>query len=490
MRREDSVDLSRFEGSRKLEEFLADKRRGDEDGSATFETFEVELARHMRELESEIKAEELSRYDVEAHRIVVDGREWRKCLEKEGKRYLTSSGPVVVKRNLFRAADGSGKSICPLELRAGIVGERASPLLARQVSFCVGHMTPKDTEQLFRELQIDGPSKSTCDRLPKLVSQNWEKHREVWEEALRNQETVPAEASVVAVSLDGVMVPDKAGQQEAKAKREEAQQEGKAKQPTGPRGYREVGCGTVTIYNSQGERLQTVRYAREPEYKKQTLTEQLDAEVGAILSVQPDLRLVSLADGAEENWRYFAGSRWNDATKIVDFGHGSGHLKNGLNAYYGKDTVEGRAEYERLKLILRDKPKGVDKVIKKLKRLERKLPGTASATRRKNLRTERQYFENQEDRMDYARYQELGLPIGSGIVEAACKTLATQRMKQSGMSWGCGKQAILSIRSLVQSDRWSRAWDFLAASFRKPVYTVERHGPFKAYEPAPLAAAS
>ena len=55
-----------------------------------------------------------------------------------------------------------------------------------------------------------------------------------------------------------------------------------------------MGCGTVTLYAEQQkedkapQRLETVRYGRAPEYKKQTLTEQLDAEVESILSVHPD----------------------------------------------------------------------------------------------------------------------------------------------------------------------------------------------------------
>ena len=62
--------------------------------------------------------------------------------------------------------------------------------------------------------------------------------------------------------------------------------------------------------------------------------------------------------------------------------------------------------------------------------------------------------------MRYAALKEQGLPIGSGVTEAACKTLATQRMKRSGMRWGeQGGQAILSFRALVQSNRFERAWD-------------------------------
>ncbi len=75
---------------------------------------------------------------------------------------------------------------------------------------------------------------------------------------------------MVAVSLDGVMGPDKDAQRSAKATREAAQKQGLSKQCRGPAGYREVGCGTVTLYDEDANRLDTVRYGRAPEYKKQT----------------------------------------------------------------------------------------------------------------------------------------------------------------------------------------------------------------------------
>ncbi|MEO7329580.1 MAG: hypothetical protein ABI193_13455 [Minicystis sp.] len=79
--------------------------------------------------------------------------------------------------------------------------------------------------------------------------------------------------------------------------------------------------------------------------------------------------------------------------------------------------------------------------------------------------------------VDISRYQEAraqGLPIGSGVVEAACKTLATQRMKLSGMQWGTeGGQAILTLRGLTQSgDRFDRAWALLAATYQAEVISM------------------
>lgn len=460
----------------KLQEFLMARRQeGSPEATRTFEAFAVELGHAVRGLENELKAADLARYDVDADAVMVDGQEWRKCLEQQPKTYLSASGPITVARNLYRPADG-GKCLCPLDLRAGIIGGLYTPVLARQVTYLMGHMTSDETSKVFTELGIVGPSSSSCDRLPKLLSAVWESHREPWEGALRQQEVVAAEAAVVAVSLDGVMVPDKDAQRAAKATREAAKQQGLSKQCSGPAGYREVGCGTVTLFDEDAKRLDTVRYGRAPEYKKQTLTAQLDAELASILAVRLDLAMVALADGAEENWRYFDQPVYEHATKIVDHGHASQHLRAAMAAYYGEKSVEGRAEYERLRILLRDQPGGADDVIAAMSRLTRKMRGKLNKRRRKLLNAELTYFKNQRYRMDYADYQARGLPIGSGMVEAACKTLATQRLKRSGMSWRDGKQAILTIRSLQQSNRWAAAWALLSAHFRVGVIEVRQHG--------------
>lgn len=65
------------------------------------------------------------------------------------------------------------------------------------------------------------------------------------------------------------------------------------------------------------------------------------------------------------------------------------------------------------------------------------------------------YLFRNRRRMDYERYRQLGLPIGSGTVESACKTVVQARMKQAGMRWSrSGAQSMLALRCLLLSDRW------------------------------------
>jgi hypothetical protein len=88
------------------------------------------------------------------------------------------------------------------------------------------------------------------------------------------------------------------------------------------------------------------------------------------------------------------------------------------------------------------------------------------------------YFRNQRGRMRYAQYRRANLPMGSGVVEAACQTLVTQRLKRAGMRWGmAGGQAMLTFRSVRQSGRWERAWSLGGNDFRKSVQVVTAHDP-------------
>ncbi len=89
---------------------------------------------------------------------------------------------------------------------------------------------------------------------------------------------------------------------------------------------------------------------------------------------------------------------------------------------------------------------------------------------RKTLTAALKYFRTMHDGMDYHAYKEASLPLGSGVVEAACKTLVNERLKQSGMRWTLrGGQAILTLRSLIQSARWEKAWALLARSYNASV---------------------
>ena len=276
----------------------------------------------------------------------------------------------------------------------------------------------------------------------------------------------------MAVSLDGVMVPMKNGQRQTK--RAQAAEEGKYTR--GPAGNKEVGCGTLSFYDEEGERLSTIRMARMPEVKKATLKAMLSKEVNSCLAERPDLKVVKVADGAKDNWTYLSGEL-PDGEEVIDFYHAAGHLNTALAAAYGDTHPKRSAQFEKLRHVLVEDDKGVEKVIRSLVHLRDTYP------RRKKIARELKYFRRNRHRMRYAVLKKQGLPIGSGVTEAACKTLATQRLKRSGMRWGeQGGQAILSFRALVQSNRFERAWSLLAHTYKAEVTTLDNVVPIRNWQ--------
>ena len=228
-------------------------------------------------------------------------------------------------------------------------------------------------------------------------------------------------------------------------------------------GYREAGCATVSLVDGDGERLHSVRMGRMPESKKATLKTMVAAEVEAVLDQRPDLELVKVADGAKDNWTFLTRAL-PDGVELIDFYHAAEHLSDAFDAAHGADSTKASAQFEKYRHLLRHEPDGVASVIRALVYLRSKHP------HRDRIAQVLGYFRGNRHRMRYAEAKAQGLPIGSGVVEAACKTLVTERLKRSGMRWGLrGGQAILTLRSLVQSCRFDCAWSLLSRSYRADV---------------------
>ena len=443
-----------------LHQFL--EARGIGKPSEGFEAFERELHALCAAVEREALEEELAKLDINVPLIKVDGMRHRQVLRCE-ETYFGAAGPIRVLRSLYSTREHGERTVCPMEVRAGMIEGRWTPLAAKQASWVVAHLTPQEGEELFKQLGNMTPSKSTLDRLPKQLSGRWEADRVRLEEVIRGEETVPEQATIVAVSLDGVMVPMKDGGR--KEKRARAAAEGKQKK--GPAGYREAGCATLVLYDDERKRVSTIRLGRMPEKKKLTLKAELRAELDAILAERPDLKIVKLADGAKDNWTYLS-KELPDGVEIVDFYHAAEHLSAALIAAYGETSTRYRAQFKKLRHILLEDHRGVGKIIRSLRHLRDRFP------RRSKIAQELGYFCRNQKRMKYAEMTERGYPIGSGVVEAACKTLVTQRLKRSGMRWANeGGQAILTLRALAQSRRFDCAWEHLSRTYRRTVTLPE-----------------
>ena len=452
----------------KLVAFIEERRRSDS-LSADVAEFEKDVRALCSAVERAATTEELARFDVHAPAVRVDGGECivSSCVASASP--FPPPAPSASSGISTPTAAAGAEALCPLERRAGVIRGDWTPRAAQLATWVTAHLVPGEAEQLFGRLGGMTPSRSTLDRLPKELSERWERQRAEFEQSLRLTEEVPQEAVIVAVSLDGVMVPMKAGQR--KEKRAAAAAAGK---PTrGPAGYCEAACATVTVYDHERAPLHTVRMGRMPESKKATIKGMLCDELAAVAAARPELEIVAVADGARDNWRYFD-RELPGAAQIADFYHAVEHLGVALASAYGEGSTRHKSQFKKLRYVLEYEAGGIDKVIRSLRHLRDRFP------RRKALRREVKYFQRNRHRMRYLEFTEQGWPIGSGMVEAACKTLVTQRLKRSGMRWNTdGGQAILTFRSAAQSQRFDRAWNLVASAYRTDVTPVDNVFPFQ-----------
>jgi hypothetical protein len=421
--------------------------------NSTLEVMERELVASLSGVGCAVVGQALVAKDPGGSEVRVDGRRYWQALRAE-REYMSSFGRVVVERGVYRSVR-NGPTLCPMELRAGIVEGFWLPQAAKLAALGVSDMTPCRAEGFFQELGMMSPSRSSLDRLPKALNEHWEANRESYEEQLRADEEIPANAVTVAASLDGVMVPMR-GSTKAEKKAEMRRQGRAAK---GPAGYREVACGAISFYDTNGERLETRRMARMPEAKQKTLKEQLRSELEHVTARRSDLMVVNIADGAANNWDYF--DTLASDHQVVDFYHAVEHLKRALDGCMGASSIATQAKFHELRRTLRDSPSGVDEVIKELKKLKPRRRGD-----HRDYRTGVNYFKRHRDRMNYAQLKAKNLPIGSGVIEGTCKSLASDRLKRAGMRWDApGGQAVLNLRAWTQSGRFDAAWRLLLENY-------------------------
>lgn len=223
--------------------------------------------------------------------------------------------------------------------------------------------------------------------------------------------------------------------------------------------WREASCGTISLFDAEGERISTVQYGRMPEHKKTTLKTLLRKNT----EQRPDLKLVHLADGAQDNWTFFD-EEMPVGFQLTDFYHASEYLKDAFDAAYPKDLNKSRAKFEEYKIILREELGGIKKTLRALRHLRSQHKGN------KAIEASVTYFTNNQHRMLYAEAKNKNYPIGSGVVEASCKTLVGQRLKRAGMSWNNkGGQGVLTFRSLIKSSRFDKAWLFIEKQYQQKV---------------------
>jgi Uncharacterised protein family (UPF0236) len=167
-------------------------------------------------------------------------------------------------------------------------------------------------------------------------------------------------------------------------------------------------------------------------------------------------QMVVLGDGAPWIWN-IASEHFPGAVEIVDLYHAREHLSELAKVIYGPGSKAARqwADARIAELDVGD----VEAVLAAMARLR---PGNHAI--KDEVRRASGYFQTNAERMRYREFRSQGLFVGSGVIEAGCKTIAGRRLKQSGMRWTVkGANAILALRCCELSGRTEQYWERRAA---------------------------
>ena len=162
---------------------------------------------------------------------------------------------------------------------------------------------------------------------------------------------------------------------------------------------------------------------------------------------------VVMGDGAEWIWN-LADLHFPGAVQIVDLYHARQHLWDLARRLYPNDSLNQKAWMKVHQKRLLDKGK-IEKLVLSLRSTE-----STNAEVLEKIRTEADYFERNAERMRYPKFRRQHLFIGSGVIEAGCKTVIGSRLKQSGMFWTVrGANSIIALRCCQLNGRFEDYWE-------------------------------
>jgi hypothetical protein len=372
-------------------------------------------------------AEALKRFDTDGSPIILGDIKWTKR-STSPKCYQTPYGEVEIARHVYQTSKG-GRIYCPLEAAARII-RHATPRFAQQLSHKYAQNNVNAVCQDLWNNHRRQIAASYVQNVADWVGAIACAKEEHWEYALPELDTA---VTTVVVSLDGAMLP--------------MQEDG----------WREAMVGSLSLYAPDGERLHTIYLGEAPQSGKETFKHRLEREIARVKARYPEALALGIADGAHDNWSFL---EQHTERQLLDYFHAAEYLPHlAMAAYPGKTDKPRREQWlHEQQHRLKHEPGAVDTLIAEAERLARKT--SLGKTVQDNLQTALTYFSNQRTRMGYAQHVAENLPIGSGVVEAACKTLVKQRLCGAGMRWKHqGAKIVLSLRALVQSTgRWAQFW--------------------------------
>lgn len=383
------------------------------------------------------------------------------------KLYQTPYGEIEVSRHVYQTREG-GATFCPLEREARII-LTSTPRFASQISHKMSEMSAPAAQKDLVINHNRNLSHALMQRLSEAVAAVVQIKEESWSYTVPNIDT--AEIKTISIGLDGTCMLMCGG------------------------AYRQAMVGTIALYDEEGERQHTMYVAAAPEYGKETFKARLTREIERATALYPSAIKIGVADGAHDNWDYLVN---HTDKQTLDFYHAAEYLTDVADAIFTSIIERKRwlnhrchelkhtqgaagtilAEMKQFEhSLLSNQPiswvrRNQDDEIKGVlkKKIDTAIKEEAKLNRSKKSREQKQkslaaaitYFtnNNEKSRMNYAEIIAVNHPIGSGVTEAACKTIVKQRLGQSGMQWkDKGAGVILSLRALAHSTgRWEQFW--------------------------------
>jgi len=223
-----------------------------------------------------------------------------------------------------------------------------------------------------------------------------------------------------------------------------------------------------------------------PEPGQGTISRQLTALITGVLRSRrgPLPRLAYITDGGNHQTQYYRRvlKRMSDPHQpgrrlkwewVIDYYHACEYISKMAEALF-PNAQHAQAWARKMRQWLKTKPRGIYRVLHSAAALRRRR--IVLGAKHKQYRDAYNYLRKRMRWLDYVRYRGDHLPIGSGVTEAACKTVFTQRMKQSGMTWNVDTgQWIVDLRVIHLSGVWTEVYQaYLQSKTPSPTATQSR----------------
>lgn len=364
------------------------------------------------------------------------------------KEVLTVLGRLKVKRAYYYD-QASKKGWCPKDTALNIEGSTYSPGVKRiisRVGVCRPFGIGQEEIQELAGIEVNAKAiERECYKLGGVV-ERFNKQEAQQPSSARTNAAIPK----LYICMDGTGVPavkaetiDRLGKNAAPAKTREAK----------------LGC--VFTQTATDEKGRPVRDEGSTSYVGAIETAEALGnriyEEAQRRGLERALNVCVIGDGAPWIWN-IADEQFYGATQIIDLWHAREHYWNVAKVILANDQKKqnGWAMKRREELDQGE----VEKVMAAIKRLS---PDTEEG--KAVVSRELGYFESNKQRMRYADFRKQGLFVGSGVVEAGCRTVIGQRLKQSGMRWTVrGANNIIALRCCLLSNRWEDFWEYQAAA--------------------------